>query len=343
MKTPSLYTADVSREDRVFLLQEASKRSGLPAYIIEKDYIVSYVLYLLFEKIKPMYQEACDSPFLFKGGTSLSKIYAVIHRMSEDIDLSVNMQMLGLPEPEDESNSARSRRIGKLIERNCEFAHELQDHLASSLQNVHDGFEVFIDPIEQQNLIIRYPRSLPESYYFSTYLKPQVLVETGSRAAFKPYESQLCTPIMHKEIHERLGVPDDCHTVVDVLSMDRTFYEKLTLLHELNHRGKDAVTHRQARHLYDIRQIFLHKPEILNRLDLLEDVAQHKSKYFRRHTARWDLAKPGSLTILPPVEIESLLREDWKKMPDLFPNAALPCSFDQLLEVLSHIDSLLNR
>ena len=34
-----------------------------------------------------------DMPFVFKGGTSLSKAYALIERFSEDIDLSMNRKL----------------------------------------------------------------------------------------------------------------------------------------------------------------------------------------------------------------------------------------------------------
>jgi len=337
-----LYKSDITIDDRVYLFQEASVRTGLPAYIVEKDYIVSLLLSLIFTDIKPHYLGSCSTPFLFKGGTSLSKIFNVINRMSEDIDLSVNMHFLGFPEPESESNSARDRRVAKLKESNIAFVRLLQEKISLTLQEIHSDFEVNIDSGEPQNLIIQYPRSLSEADYFVSYLKPQVLIETGGRAAFEPHESRISKPIMINEIQEKLEATDDCCSTVDVLSLERTFFEKLTLLHELNNRGEVAVTNRQARHLYDLIQIYQEKPEILGNTGLLEDVRDHKSKYFRRSTARWDQAKPGTLLILPPAEVEPLLREDWEKMTDFFPNSELPYSFEQILEVLSKIDAEVN-
>jgi len=48
---------------------------------IEKDTIQSLFLHGL---------AMSDLPFVFKGGTSLSKAYGLIERFSEDIDLSMN-------------------------------------------------------------------------------------------------------------------------------------------------------------------------------------------------------------------------------------------------------------
>jgi predicted nucleotidyltransferase component of viral defense system len=36
----------------------------------------------------------------FKGGTSLSKVFGLIERLSEDIDISIDRAALGLPENE---------------------------------------------------------------------------------------------------------------------------------------------------------------------------------------------------------------------------------------------------
>jgi len=49
--------------------------------MVEKDTIQSMILFGISQS---------DLPFVFKGGTSLSKAYELIDRFSEDIDLSMN-------------------------------------------------------------------------------------------------------------------------------------------------------------------------------------------------------------------------------------------------------------
>ena len=61
------------------LTQTAEEYAPYTEDIIEKDYYV----YLLLKKIHELCPEV-----VFKGGTSLSKCYNVIHRFSEDIDLT---------------------------------------------------------------------------------------------------------------------------------------------------------------------------------------------------------------------------------------------------------------
>ena len=67
-------------EKAIKLIGKNEKKDFL---IIEKDIIQSFFLY---ETSK------LDIPFVFKGGTALSKAYGVIDRFSEDIDLSLSVK-----------------------------------------------------------------------------------------------------------------------------------------------------------------------------------------------------------------------------------------------------------
>lgn len=57
---------------------------GLTAAILEKDIHVTEALHALFRIDHPRVG------FVFCGGTSLSKAYGLIERMSEDVDLKVD-------------------------------------------------------------------------------------------------------------------------------------------------------------------------------------------------------------------------------------------------------------
>jgi len=65
------------------VVEAASDEFNLQPFQVEKDYYVSLFLKNL--------QEVAPN-IVFKGGTSLSKCYNVIHRFSEDIDLSVDFE-----------------------------------------------------------------------------------------------------------------------------------------------------------------------------------------------------------------------------------------------------------
>ena len=69
--------------ERADILRTVAARSGGSAVILEKDIWVCWVLQALFSMPDP-------HPMAFKGGTSLSKVYRVIDRFSEDVDVTLD-------------------------------------------------------------------------------------------------------------------------------------------------------------------------------------------------------------------------------------------------------------
>ena len=72
------------------IVEATSRKSGLASSIVEKDLWVCYILDYLFNRCE--YKDY----FEFKGGTSLSKAYNLIDRMSEDIDIVLNTKIMFL-------------------------------------------------------------------------------------------------------------------------------------------------------------------------------------------------------------------------------------------------------
>ena len=98
----------LSREDQAEALEFAAARSGRPAHLLEKDIWVVWVL-------SAIYESALASKLTFKGGTSLSKVYRIIDRFSEDVDLTYDIRELaadllkqGNPIPDSASQEKRS-------------------------------------------------------------------------------------------------------------------------------------------------------------------------------------------------------------------------------------------
>ena len=74
---------ELSPEDRSLYFQQAATQCNVSAVLLEKDFWVSWLLGILFHSE--------FAPWLvFKGGTSLSKVFGAIDRFSEDIDLSLS-------------------------------------------------------------------------------------------------------------------------------------------------------------------------------------------------------------------------------------------------------------
>ena len=76
--------ADSDRRDA---LAVAASVCGRPTYLLEKDVWVVQTLSTLAESV-------FGSDLVLKGGTSLSKAYNVIHRFSEDLDVTYNIRAI---------------------------------------------------------------------------------------------------------------------------------------------------------------------------------------------------------------------------------------------------------
>jgi hypothetical protein len=83
-------------KDRRDLFSETASRLGMNPAIVEKDFWVCWILKHLFA------EPALKGQMVFKGGTSLSKVFGLIDRFSEDIDLILDWRLLGYGH--DESN-----------------------------------------------------------------------------------------------------------------------------------------------------------------------------------------------------------------------------------------------
>lgn len=91
-------------QDRALVFEETSARRNIAAPIVEKDFWVCWMLGILFG------HHEWREVLLFKGGTALSKVFGLIRRFSEDIDLSISPGRLGISEVEVESAVSRKQR-----------------------------------------------------------------------------------------------------------------------------------------------------------------------------------------------------------------------------------------
>ena len=102
--------ARLSTAERNQLFQETASRRGVRIEIIEKDFWVCWTLKNLFDLPE------IGEHFIFKGGTSLSKVFQVIERFSEDIDVSINRDYLGFDGEEDPENVEGSNKRKRQLE-----------------------------------------------------------------------------------------------------------------------------------------------------------------------------------------------------------------------------------
>ena len=332
----------LSPEDKrnALLASEVAHKDKLPAYIIEKDYWVWQTLRILYTDIGPELHEKCDKPFLFKGGTSLSKGYGLINRMSEDIDLAFSLPLLDAEPIDPEIAKSRKARAKIAKEIDGKALIIINDHLikklTDQLQELDSEIKVEIESDRPLNIAIYYPQSLPEDQYGSA-VPPRVLLETGGRSDNHPDEIVTLTHMLGEAIPD---LSEDAFEVL-TLSPQRTLLEKMFGVHTNNIRGSVADKH--ARHLYDIVQIGDSNSSWCENRDLFMIVVDFSDHYYNWNSTSCQTARNGPLHLIPKTEeLHGMYESDWKKMADMFPLSTLPYTFDELLKKIQVIEDKAN-
>ncbi|WP_425399901.1 nucleotidyl transferase AbiEii/AbiGii toxin family protein [Aeoliella sp.] len=322
--------------ERQLYIEQAAIQRNLSPIILEKDFWVSWLLGILF-------RSEFAEHLVFKGGTSLSKVFGVIERFSEDIDLSLSPQFLELPEAGTSRNQAN--KWMKKAEAACAIAVEqqimpvLEQHVQDVLGSRESGwFEYLTDAHTQSPVVLfHYPSSQPDGF---SYLKRSVKLEFGSLTDQQPTGRHPITPWVADTLPKAFT---DWQCEVVALEVERSFWEKATILHTEYHRPADKPTpDRFSRHYADTAALALHEAarQATERHDLRERVVSWKSRFFGSGWASYETAQPGTFKLIPPDSRLPDLWQDYQAMRDMY--LAEPVTFDAILETLRELETKIN-
>jgi len=306
--------AKMDARARADLFAETAARRALPEAIVEKDFWVCWVLKQLFST------RAFEGRLLFKGGTSLSKIFRAINRFSEDIDLAVDYVALGFtgdkdPRQENISKTKRNAILDEMMSA-CQgyVAGEFLETFRKQCTDVlgaTGGWGLEVSKVDRNVIEFRYPTASTKSL---DYVSPQVVLELGTHAEFVPHDRFTIHSFAGDEFP---NVVTDRDILVKALLAKRTFWEKVTILHAEYHRTADKpIPDRYSRHYYDVAMMAEGKirDEALGDKDMLGQVVKHKETFYPSGWARYDLARRGSVRLAPPDSRLAALEQDYKKM-----------------------------
>jgi hypothetical protein len=128
------------------------------------------------------------------------------------------------------------------------------------------------------------------------------------------------------------------------LEVERSFWEKATILHAEYYRPADKPTpDRFSRHYADVAALAKHPgaSQAIDRHDIRDRVVQWKSQFFGSAWAHYDEAKPGTFRIVPPPERLTALRRDYQSMRDMY--LTEPSSFGEIFETLTDLENRINQ
>ena len=329
---------ELTADQRAIRCEKVGDELGMPPGAVEKDFWVCWVL-------RALYRLNVGPHLAFKGGTSLSKCYGMIDRFSEDIDLVIERAFLGFDgdnAPENApSGKERARRIDRLKAACREYiATTLFPELRAIVQQQSGEANVkslTIDPDDpdQQTILFPYEPVLKGP----AYVRPVVKIELGARSDTEPNESRFVEPYLAQVPNHGLG---DCRVQVKVVAAERTFWEKVSLLHEESFR-EGPPRSRLARHYYDLW--CLDRQGIADRAiqmgSLFEDVAEHRRIYFKLGGVAQAQLRRGSVTLLPTEAKLPMWESDYRAMLDTM-FIGQPPTFTAIMTALRSLESRIN-
>ncbi len=305
MAEPFLSLGAGERADILGTVAADARRS---AVILEKDIWVCWVLDALFSMPDP-------HPMAFKGGTSLSKIYGIIDRFSEDVDVTLDYRAFddGFDPFAEGASRTAIRRFSERLK--VRVASYVRDIVAPALDATAgllaaDGRYAVHVGDDGETVRFAYPSAVeaPDSY-----IAKEVLLEFGGRNVIDPNERHAIVPDM-ASLTDGLDYPAG---IVTVLSPARTFWEKATLIHAACHRRRLANRpDRLSRHWFDLACLAAHpvgRAALADRA-LLADVVRHKTVFFHTSNANYDRCLDGRLRLVPDDDQLPTLQSDYNAM-----------------------------
>lgn len=321
-------------EIRKRLYTQIGNQLGLHPISVEKDLWVTTVLQVLFSL---PYAES----MVFKGGSSLSKVWNLIKRFSEDIDIAVDRKLFGI------EGDVTKKQMKKLRKQSSLFVKEtLAPDLRSKLEEFEIGSFCLVKPQadgegdgtypEPRKIFIQYETAFKDNV--QPYVESSVMLEVGARSLIEPTSKENVKSLIESNSPITTTLTDS--EIITALPQ-KTFLEKVFLLHELFSTDGCASANRKSRHLYDLESM-MDEPFALSAVhdeELWENIRHHRSVFTPIKGIDYDAPIKENLRLIPPLQYINVWKDDYNAMQEQMVHGR-SISFEELL---SRMEELQNR
>ena len=327
---------DIPADRQRQAINNVALKTELPPSSIEKDWWVTQVL-------KALHTLPYAEHIAFKGGTSLSKCWNLIARFSEDIDIALSREFLGFG-----GELSKTQISDKLRRATCSFVRGKMQYdvkealLAQGIRQDVFSVDVVITPVttvDPEVITVTY-QSL---YDVSPYIKNTVKLEISGRSMVDPVEKKFINAAIDAHFPNAPFAEEPFE--VNAVIPERTFLEKVFLLHEEFH--KDVVrVERMSRHVYDLAMMMDSERKIADRAvnneELYRTVLEHRRKFIGLKGFNYDELYTDTLCIVPGNEIAERWQEDYKFMGEHMIYGPVP-SFEELVEKMTLLNDKIRQ
>lgn len=311
---------------------QIAERTGMSPFAAEKDWWVVQTLAMVFETHAAQH-------LVFKGGTSLSKVWKLIERFSEDIDLAIDREFFGFKGELSKNQRDNLKKVaGKYVE--DIFYPELQARFSE--QSIK-GIRWELLPVEQSDkdrTINLYYQNVIET---PGYLEARVQIEISCRSLREPFTVQSLSSLVDENYPNQYFKQDAIS--IPTVNPERTFLEKIFLLHEEFQRPIERIrVDRLSRHLYDVSKMSTTEYANLafQNKALYETIVNHRKKFTKVGGVDYNLHQPQSINPIPIPEVINAWKIDYNKMLEQMIYESNPPSFTEVIASLEELKIRVN-
>ncbi|MDR2556177.1 MAG: nucleotidyl transferase AbiEii/AbiGii toxin family protein [Bacteroidales bacterium] len=324
---------ELSNDDKLKVLDEVRTQTGFPLFIIEKDWWVVQTLRLVSRM-------DIAEHIVFKGGTSLSKAWGLIDRFSEDIDLAIDREFFGF------SGEISRTQVGKLKDVSSKY---ISNDFLFLLQKAFDdaGMKdvrlLVVDEKAPDDDPVKIAVVYPAVMEYSAYIQPRVLLEIGSRSLMEPATQCSFRSIIGQTFPDLSFA--DANISIRCVNPERTFLEKLFLLHEEHQHPKEKMKIKgKSRHFYDIYRIAQteYSDKAIVDKELYKSIVAHRERFSKLGGVDYASHFPPNLNPIPPTELMSEWERDYAEVQGQM-IAGDSISFEKLLQELRRVTEIINK
>lgn len=299
----------LTKEEQIELFTQIGVKTNLPPQAVEKDAWVTLMLRMIFTS-------DLASHLIFKGGTSLSKAFNLIHRFSEDIDLGIDRKYLNF---EGDLSKGQIRKLRRAC--HAFVSKDLYELLQKQLTAYGIDSSLYEMVVENTQVSDQDPETIKVNYQSLfedvSYLPKRVLIEVSARSLIEPNQEISLKSMIDEQYSETDFAEQEF--VVNTTNPQKTFLEKLILLHEEFQKPVEKIRHlRMSRHFYDIGQILNSEygQDALKNTRLFESIIAHRKVLTPMKTTDYESLTLKTLNIIPPDELLESYKSDYKEMQD---------------------------
>ncbi|GHT69905.1 nucleotidyltransferase [Bacteroidia bacterium] len=270
----------------------------------------------------------------------MSKAWGLIDRFSEDIDLAINREFFGF------SGDISRTQVGKLKDKSSQYiSNDFLLSLKTTFENagITDVGLSVVDRKDSDDDPVKIEVRYPTVAQYSDYVQPRVLLEIGSRSLMEP--STVCSfrSMIGTEFSNQPFADEDIH--IRCVNPERTFLEKLFLLHEEHQRPPEKMKIKgKSRHFYDIYRIaqtdFADKA--ITDKELYKSIVTHRERFTKIGGVDYNSHFPPNLNPIPPETLMSEWERDYAEIQEQM-IVGKSVSFGELIEEIRQIIVKINE